>query len=261
MREETAWHSPEEGEVGRLGTLQAMWMSFWPGRVYQRVATEWTGYGLRYLAILGALTWTVWLVVLWVPILLALPEVDASLEGFPDVRVEGGVVHSSAAQPLEWELDGEVFLFDLEGTATDEQLARAKVIVRQTSLGIQRNEWEHREYDLSGVEELELDAEVVAGWVKTISVAGVPVIVASLGLCWFLWRALLGLAYGALAVATGAPDHQTGVRLGIVATTPVTWIGTLWVVLGWRPPMWMFLSWLLLLSYVAIAGRLARSAS
>lgn len=132
---------------------------------------------------------------------------------------------------------------------------KARVLLMKNRVLYKKNDFETRSFDLSKIEEFELKPELIYGWLAMIKrlfvFVAYPICLAfSLS-----FRILQSLLYGAIALLFASMlktelPYPAGVRLAVVALTPVLLLDTLFSLTGLSIPFWWLLGIGIALGYL-----------
>jgi len=230
-------------------------LSFYSQRLYADVSNRWKNTNLGFLFILIALC--------LIPAsrqmsreAVALIDHHASLYlmQIPPMHITNGHLSVEAPQPYSI-IQGNhtVLLIDTTGKITTLEAAGSSALLTATNLLISQKSQAPFIYDLTSIETLELNKEIVGEFVERIKSVILPsyylisLIFTSIA---FLLSALL---FGALALLFGffqqkSLNYTTGIRISVVAFTPPLILSTLFRMAGWKIPAILYI--LLALAYL-----------
>jgi hypothetical protein len=233
-------------------------LSFYSQQLYRDIATHWKGTNFGFLFLL--------LAICLIPTAQHIgravgTQIDALsdiyLMQIPDMRIVKGRVSVDAPQPYSIiEEDRTVLLIDTTGKINAIDEADADALLTTTHLYIKRNDQQTTTIELSSIEELEINQQIVAEWILKLKKFIAPFYYVMGLLISYILFILSALLCGAIALLFGGLqqkklNYAAGVRLAVAAFTPPLIIST--VLKSLERPIPTVLYILLALAYLYMA--------
>lgn len=263
--------------------LKAPLLSFYSQPFYRAVVREWRGLGFGYLFLL--------LLITWVPSLLVLNSLvrdvrrdvlPAVLEQIPSLELNNGVLSTDAEMPfvirtpagvdvtsdrsvsVEVTEEGDIIaIIDIDASPDDFERLNTELLLTDREL-VFIGENDRPEVfsfnQLAVLGNVRFDRDTVQGLYdvvgKWLSVWLLPVVTAGS----FVYRAFQALLFAVIGMIIASTlkvqlSYSALVRLMVIALTPVIIINTLFNVVGITLPLWWFLSFMLMMTYLFLAIR------
>jgi hypothetical protein len=146
-------------------------------------------------------------------------------------------------------------VIDLTGEFTSLDQVDAAFLLTERSLIARKSDYETRAFDLSGVEDFEIDRQRVEDWLGTARWLFFPVLYPiCLGFS-LAYRLLQVLIYGAIGIGFAKVlnlelPYFALVRISTLAITPVLVLDTAMDLLKFHLPLWWLLAWLIAMAYL-----------
>jgi hypothetical protein len=250
----------------KYSRFSALVLSFFSADLYRDVARGWRGIGFLYLLLLFVLTWIPPIARSHVSIRRFAygPEAATALKQFPTVTIQNGVASIAEPEPYVWRdpSNGEPIVYvDTSGDPDSPEAAKAKILLRRSSLEFRNSPSETRVYDLKDVKYFFVDKNKALGYIQRFAhlyaATAYPTVVVT-SLVWGLVRLLLYGVIGLIFVSSfnARLDYAALMRLSAVAMTPGMVLDTLgWTFnFGWLPCCgWSALIGVITLVYLGFA--------
>lgn len=246
--------------------VQAPVLSFFSKGFYQDVVWRWRGSNLLYLflllAVSGLLVAGKWHWRLSRFVAKTSPEV---VKRIPPVHIRQGKLSIEAEEPYVVTLpesDKPLVIVDTTGQYTSLEDVEAQMLATESKLYVRNSPHEIRTYDLSQIQQFDLDGERVAGWLETARrwffVVAFPLLLIGS----YLYHILRALVFGliGLGFASGTRtrlSYDQTLRLAVIAATPPIVLSTVKTLAGVPVPMWWFIGLGLSVLYVYLGVRWA----
>jgi len=238
-------------------------LSFYSLRLYRDIATRWKGTNLGFLFLL--------LTICLIPtahhigrsVSVQIDELsDIYLMQIPDMRIVKGRVSLDAPQPYSIiEENRTVLLIDTTGKINTVDEADADALLTTTHLHIKQSGTQITSIELSTIEELEINQQIVAEWIRKLKKFIAPLYYV-MGLFFsYILFVLSALLCGTIALLLGKIqqrklNYAAGMRLAVTAFTPPLIISTMLKSFEWPIPTVLYILLALTYLYMAVgAGR------
>lgn len=253
----------------RYSVIQAIYMAFYSGDLYQDVAERWHGVGAGYLLLLVALCWLPVLIKIHVGFAdFASHDAPKIIGQIPPITIDKGKVSTAVDMPYfikDPDNGRELAIIDTTGQITSLDGRDAKILLTQSKLVTRQSPSEVREYDLSQVQHFEINREKVLDWLLTFKDLFVLILAPFAILFGYIYRILQLLLYAAIgmgfASATNVKlEYGTLMRLAAVAVTPAMIIDAAHDVWGKGIPFWWLICFAIAMCYLFFAVKSAAAA-
>lgn len=243
----------------RFSIFHPLALSFFSADLYREVARRWTGLNYLYLLML--------LAVLWIPSMVQLQaqlskwvneEAPKIVDKIPLITIKKGKASIRERVPYtiqDPETGEAVVIIDISGKTVSLEGTTARVLLMRDQVLYKKNDVETRSFDLSKIEEFELRPEMIHGWLAMVKRLFIFVAYPCVLAFSLVFRILQSLIYGAIALLFASMlktelPYPAGVRLAVVAVTPVLIIDTLVSLAGLSVPFWWLLGIGIALGYL-----------
>jgi hypothetical protein len=243
--------------------LQPLYLSFFSRELYQDVRKNWKGTGFLYLLILLSLTWLPVMVKVHVELSKFIQQEAPKYIGqVPKTTIHHGEV--SIDKPVPYAINNPdtstpILVIDTSGSVTSlEQTAAMALLTRNKFLFQKPNKTETRIYDLSNIDDLTIDRDIVSFWVevfrKYFATIAYPFALAAS----FTYRVLQMLLYAAIGLLfvkmlKTQLDYLTLLRLASISITPAVLLSTLQMITGIHVPAFPLLCFVIAMGYLFFA--------
>ncbi len=250
----------------RYSVLDAVYMAFYSGDLYQDVAQRWHGVGAGYLLLLVALCWLPLLIKIHVGFSDFVSRDAPKIIGqIPPITIDKGKVSTTAKTPYfikDPDSGKELAIIDTGGEITSLDGRQAKLLLTQTKLITRQSAAEVREYDLSQVQHFEITKEKVLGWLLSFKDLFVPILAPFAILGSYVYRMVQLLLYAAIGMGFASANKvklEYGVlmRLAAVAVTPAMIVNAAYDLWGKAIPFWWLICFAIAMCYLFFAVRSA----
>ncbi|MCB9765820.1 MAG: DUF1189 family protein [Alphaproteobacteria bacterium] len=250
-------------EAPRYGMLHALVLAplFHRG-LYQDVGQRWRGWGFIYLHVLVA--------VIWLPIAgvyqwrlhRAVEDTwRAGLEDFPALHIYQGRLRTDVEVPYTWNdpESGEPFLLvDTSGTITSLDGRPERMLFTRDTLFIDQGDIPARTYAIKRFPALYVDGDTVLDWLEQARLWFFVIFYPLAFVVSVTWRCCQALVYGGIGLwvarMRGLPlKYGAATRLAAVAITPVMALDLVLTLVGWTPPFWWPICFLLAMGALGYA--------
>jgi hypothetical protein len=157
---------------------------------------------------------------------------DSFLMQIPDISIIEGRVSIDAPQPYSIiEGNRTILLIDTTGKINSIEEAGAAALLTASQLIIRQNSEQSQSFDLSSIEQLEINQQTVAAWLVSLKKMIAPFYY-GIGLLFsYIFFVLLALLCGAVALVFASIqqkqlNYAAGIRLAVTAFTPTLIIST-----------------------------------
>lgn len=254
----------------RYSVIQAIYMAFYSGDLYQDVAQRWHGVGAAYLLLLVTLCWLPMLIKIHVGFAdFASHDAPKIVGQIPPITIDKGKVSTTVETPYfikDPDNGRELAIVDTSGQITSLDGRDAKVLLTQNKLVTRQSTAEVREYDLSQVQHFEFTRERAQDWLTTFKDLFVPILAPFAILFGYIYRILQLLLYAAIGMGFASAsnvklEYGTLMRLAAVAVTPAMIINTASDVWGKSIPFWWLICFAIAMCYLFFAVKSAAPAA
>lgn len=246
-----------------IAPVQAPVFAFFSKTLYKEVKEEWKGIAFLYLLCLTAILTLISSIITYFSLSVFIDKVfPPYIQQIPHVRIVKGKMTMDKASPyrIQGPRPGEDIVFDMSGATKTPDEAKAAVLFTETRMhlkNVQRGEERVLEYE-EVVPEFETDANKAMSFVESLAV-WIPVGIFVIG--WplaYLFAATQAAVYGAICLALGnifkcRLSYGEGVRLAVMANTPVMIMGIIVGALNINPLFWSCLSIGVVIGYLCLA--------
>jgi maltodextrin utilization protein YvdJ len=233
-------------------------LSFYSQRLYRDIATRWKGTNLGFLFLLLTLCLIPTAHHIGRAVTVQIDALsDVYLMQIPDMRIVKGRLSVDAPQPYSIiEENRTVLLIDTTGKINTIDEADAEALLTTTHLHIKQNGSQTTSIELSSIEELEINQQIVAEWLLTLKKLIAPFYYAMGLFVSYILLVLSALLCGAIALLFGSIqqrklNYAAGIRLAVTAFTPPLIISTALKSFGLSIPAVLYI--LLTLTYLYMA--------
>jgi hypothetical protein len=259
--------APAPRQPPRYSRFSALVLSFFSMDLYRDVGRNWRGIGLLYLLLLFALTWLP-------PVIrghigfrrFVRNDAPAVLSQVPSVTIKNGVVSIKEPEPyiVRDPQTGRTILYvDTSGEFNQEKEAREAAVLLSRSTVEIRQPNKTEVHDLSQIDSLYVDKEVVRRWMERAATVFGPVAYVGGVIGSLLWGLVRLLIYGLIGMIIASAqnarlDLAALMRISAVAITPAMAIDTLaWTFnFGYLPCCgWSILMAVITVIYVGVGVR------
>ena len=245
----------------RYSMMHVPVLSFFSKDLYRDVGLNWKGVNFLYLLIL--------LVVCHIPTAymanvyfsnFVKNDAPAFVEQVPAIRIVDGELSIEEPQPYyitEPESGDVLAIIDTTGTIESLKDTEALVLVTETEIIWQKDQFQTQTFDLAPVEEFALDSDRIMGWLR---VAGkyVGIVLYPLGLSSsYIYRIIQALIYAAIGLIFASSckavlSYATLIRLAVVAVTPCIITGTILDLASVSLPPLLYLAAAMVYLYIGV---------
>ena len=254
----------------RYSVIQAIYMAFYSGDLYQDVAERWHGVGAAYLLLLVTLCWVPMLIKIHIGFAdFASHDAPKIIGQIPPITIDKGKVSTTVDMPYfikDPDNGKTVAIVDTTGQVTSlDGHPGVFLLLTQNHLITRQSNMEVREYDLSQVQHFELTREKALDWLMTFKDLFVPILAPFAILFGYIYRILQQLLYAAIGMGFASAsnvklEYGTLMRLAAVAVTPAMIINTVSDVWGKSIPFWWLLCFAIAMCYLFFAVKSAAAA-
>lgn len=231
----------------RYSIVHPLFMSFFSTDFYQDVGRNWRGFSFVYLLFL--------LLLCWIPTMIMMRHkisdfVATSAREFlvqlPTITISHGEVSIDEEEPyfIKDPETGEVFaIIDTTGQYTSLNGVTANILITKEKAILRKNRRETRTFDLSDIESLRLDQNLIERGLRTFEKWFAVVLLPLAVFGSFLYRTIQVLIYAVIGIvfkkiAKANLSFQALISISIMAITPVLTIDTLLGFANLRIPLW-----------------------
>lgn len=246
--------------------FEATWLSFYSKSLYQDVADNWSGFGLKYLIFIVAISLIPMLVKLHFDIAHHIDEKSPQfIEQIPPFAISEGNVFIDEPQPYTityLENDQPFIIIDTTGHYQSLEETEAIALLTKTEL-IVRQQDGVRAYDLSGIETLIVNKQRVRRWLHTFKMWFVVIIYPFALFFSFLFRAIQVFVFAVIGflLIQEKMAYRSLARLMAVSLTPVIFLSIIINLSSIDVPYWIELLVMIGYLYFAITANLKPSPS
>lgn len=250
----------------RYSVLDAIYMSFYSGDLYQDVAQRWHGVGLGYLLLIVLLTWLPLLIKIHVGFTdFASKDAPKIIGQIPPITIDKGKVSTPVDQPYlikDPDSGKEMAIIDTTGQITSLDGRDAKVLLTKDKLMNRKSAAQVEVYDLSQVQHFELTKEKALDWLMTFKDLFIVIVAPFAILFGYLYRIAQMLLYAAIGMAFASMNNvklEYGVlmRLAAVAVTPAMVLNGIADLSSKSLPLWWLICFAVAMCYLFFAVKSA----
>jgi hypothetical protein len=235
------------GSDRRYKLPQSFVLCFYSRAFYADARRHWRGWAWVHLLLVLAVTSAAYLLH-FQTVLTAFVAQNGQelLSQVPEIVISQGVVQTNVPQPHTIVLaKGEppFALIDTTGQTTSLAQTEAQLLLTRDRLLVRLGPRESRAIDLRSISRLTIDRHSLEAWIKE-ALRWAPLAMFPLTLvAAFALRGLQVLVMGAFGVLLGALNRRpialaAGISVAVMAVTPALLLDTLFVLIGFFPPLW-----------------------
>ena len=254
----------------RYSVLQAIYMAFYSGDLYQDVAQRWHGVGAAYLLLLVTLCWLPVLIKIHVGFAdFAAHDAPKIIGQIPPITIDRGKVSTTVDMPYfikDPDTGKAVAIIDTTGQTTSlDGHPGAFLLLTQSHLITRQSNMEVRDYDLSQVQHFEFTREKALDWLTTFKDLFVPILAPFAILFGYVYRIVQCLLYAAIGLGFASAcnvklEYGTLMRLAAVAVTPAMVLDTALDMSGKSIPFLWLICFAVAMCYLFFAVKSAAAA-
>ena len=246
--------------------LDALWRApLFSKAFYQDVALNWRGIAARFLSLLLALTWLVFLIRATIVLSGVIEEMKPTLADFPKITITKGVASSDAKQPyiLKDEHGKPVFVFDTTGEVKEPSVSGPMLLMTGTELIQIDARGTVQRHPLNQFPDAVVDQQWLMSWAYLARNALIPAGLVCCGAGTFGLRLLLAVIFAAIGLGLNSAFHggltfKPLMRLAVVSMTGPVLLETILNLVGVSTSCWGFVVFTLLaFGYMVFAVKAA----
>jgi len=220
----------------QFSIFAAPFYSFFSRELFVDVGRRWGAKTFVYLLLVLALSWIPMMISMrsaWTEFLSG--DAPAVTEQIPPITIENGHVSADVEQPhfIRTSEPDEVFaIIDTTGEITSLDGTTARMLLTESHLIARKNDNETRVYDLSAVQQFELDGPKVENWLRLFGTWGLILLYPLLVVGSYVYRIVQALFYSVFGLVFAKNmqsrlDYSGILRVTVVAVTPALVLKTL----------------------------------